>query len=210
MKRFFGFTLSEVLITLTVIGVVAAITLPPLIQNYQKQVFVNQLKKEYSTINQAFQKIMADEGVDSIDNLSDDANGIKISGNQRVDLGKYLKIVDNKEEYSSPTGYKLLYGGTFSTYNLNTLYLSDGAILFINPYDTPFINIDVNGKKGPNVVGRDLFCFNLHKNGRLVPYGDDNGYRQTRSSDERVNEGCRLGGEFCAARIMRDGWKMNY
>lgn len=40
-----AFTLAEVLITLGVIGVVAAMTLPTLIQNYQEQEYVNKLKK---------------------------------------------------------------------------------------------------------------------------------------------------------------------
>ena len=41
MKTKFGFTLAEVLITLGIIGVVAALTLPSLVTNYQKQVTVN-------------------------------------------------------------------------------------------------------------------------------------------------------------------------
>ncbi len=45
MKK--AFTLAEVLITLGVIGVVAAMTMPSLVANYQKKVWVNQLKKLY-------------------------------------------------------------------------------------------------------------------------------------------------------------------
>ena len=58
-----AFTLAEVLITLGIIGVVAALTLPSLIQKYQDQVLENQLKKTYSTISQGVQKAMADDGV---------------------------------------------------------------------------------------------------------------------------------------------------
>lgn len=58
-----AFTLAEVLITLGIIGVVAALTLPSLIQKYQEQVLENQLKKMYSTISQGIQKAMADDGV---------------------------------------------------------------------------------------------------------------------------------------------------
>lgn len=59
MKK--AFTLAEVLITLGIIGVVAAITLPILIQNYQKKVLVEQLKVGMSIFEQAFQKAMADD-----------------------------------------------------------------------------------------------------------------------------------------------------
>lgn len=61
-----GFTLAEVLITLGVIGVVAAMTLPTVIANYQKKVLVTQLKKEVSVIENYFKKVVADEGVDKI------------------------------------------------------------------------------------------------------------------------------------------------
>lgn len=57
-----AFTLAEVLITLGVIGVVAAMTMPSLVANYQKKVWVNQLKKTVSVMNQAFQKMLADDG----------------------------------------------------------------------------------------------------------------------------------------------------
>ena len=52
MKK--AFTLAEVLITLGVIGVVAAMTLPSLIQKHNEKVIVTQLKKVYSTFSQAY------------------------------------------------------------------------------------------------------------------------------------------------------------
>ena len=57
-----AFTLSEVLITLGVIGVVAAITLPGLIANYQKKVLVNQFKKSYSNLSNALNLVQAEYG----------------------------------------------------------------------------------------------------------------------------------------------------
>ena len=51
MKK--GFTLAEVLITLGIIGVVAALTMPTLMSNYRKHQTVTQLKKAYSEISQA-------------------------------------------------------------------------------------------------------------------------------------------------------------
>ena len=56
-----AFTLAEVLITLGIIGVVAAMTLPTLIQQHQKQVYVTGLKKGLSTVQNMIQKIVADE-----------------------------------------------------------------------------------------------------------------------------------------------------
>ena len=59
-----AFTLAEVLITLGIIGVVAAMTLPTLIQNHQKQTYVAGLQKAMSTTSNMFKKMQADEGVD--------------------------------------------------------------------------------------------------------------------------------------------------
>ena len=55
--------MAEVLITLGIIGVVAALTLSTVIQNYQKQVTVTKLKKAYSILGQIAQKSLADNDV---------------------------------------------------------------------------------------------------------------------------------------------------
>lgn len=60
MKK--GFTLAEVLITLGIIGVVAAMTLPSVVGNYKKKVTVTRLKKFYSTMQQAIQLSEKDYG----------------------------------------------------------------------------------------------------------------------------------------------------
>lgn len=65
-----GFTLAEVLISLGIIGVVSAITMPALTANYQKKTYEAQIKKAYNTISVAIQTYMAQEGVD---NLQDSA-----------------------------------------------------------------------------------------------------------------------------------------
>lgn len=58
----FGFTLSEVLITLGIIGVVAAMTIPILITNYQKKETVTKLRRAISILNQAYRLSFDDNG----------------------------------------------------------------------------------------------------------------------------------------------------
>ena len=55
-----AFTLAEVLITLGIIGVVAALTIPNLVANYQKKLLINQNKQAYSLIINALNKIKSD------------------------------------------------------------------------------------------------------------------------------------------------------
>lgn len=62
MKKRFGFTLAEVLITLGIIGVVAAMTIPTLMQHINGTRFVSQYKKSLSTINQAIELAEAHYG----------------------------------------------------------------------------------------------------------------------------------------------------
>ena len=88
-----GFTLAEVLITLGIIGVVAAITLPVLIAKYKETVTVAKVKETYSIIAQASRRWM-DEN-----DCSDDV-GLCIEGcsphtacNMK-DLIKYMKVSD--------------------------------------------------------------------------------------------------------------------
>ena len=57
-----GFTLAEVLITLVIVGVIAAMTIPTLMNNTNKQEYVSRLKKTYSTMAQATNRIIAEEG----------------------------------------------------------------------------------------------------------------------------------------------------
>lgn len=58
-KRF-AFTLAEVLVTLGIIGVVSAMTVPTLMNNYQRQSYVVQLHKVYNEFSQVFERYMAD------------------------------------------------------------------------------------------------------------------------------------------------------
>ncbi len=60
MKKKKAFTLAEVLITLGIIGVVAAMTLPIIVGNYKKQEVVTSVQKVYSVLNQAFNFSQAD------------------------------------------------------------------------------------------------------------------------------------------------------
>lgn len=61
IKVKFGFTLAEVLITLGIIGVVAAITIPNLINNYKAKQLRTQFLKSYSVLSQAFKLMQADD-----------------------------------------------------------------------------------------------------------------------------------------------------
>ena len=171
-----AFTLAEVLITLGIIGVVAAITLPTLIQNYQKQVWVNQLKKKVSVLQNAVRTIIATEGVENLF----DTSFVRSKPSGEYTCFQYspdklnLKITGKK---THNYGYASTIGGTFR-------YLADGASFDVDFADagwfcfrpesqlTVTFFVDVNGDKGPNKSNRDQFTFKLDKYGQIVPSAD--------------------------------------
>ncbi len=74
IKEIKGFTLAETLITLGIIGIVAALTLPNIVSNYQKKVTLTRLKTAYSLINQAYNVAVSQYGEST--NWERDANKI--------------------------------------------------------------------------------------------------------------------------------------
>ena len=104
-KRKAAFTLAEVLITLGIIGIVAAMTLPTLIANYQKKVVETRLISFYSKINQAYRMSYAENG-DTADWIISDKN---YSYNEMLDwlekyIFPYMKHYDVKQCNGKTTG----------------------------------------------------------------------------------------------------------
>lgn len=140
-----GFTLAEVLITLGIIGIVAALTLPVLINNFKKQQYVNQLKKSYSEISNTFKFMMAKDEVESLDESEffinfPGANQNSAGVEEYFDeaLRKYFNIVKTchkNDTTCNPTKHNTLHNlpntnpgsksYNFYTTNGQTIYLSE-------------------------------------------------------------------------------------
>lgn len=196
-----AFTLAEVLITLGIIGVVAALTLPSLIQKYQDQVLENQLKKTYTTISQGVQKAIADDGVSKFSDTelfqACDFHANKAEPKPCIQMvKKYFNVVavktDRREYYSSVIqcknidGKKVcsrdkskreldLYLGRFAT--PIRYVLGDGSEFTFTAFITGRgdcyvqIDIDTNGEKGPNTEGLDTFGLKVSDDSILVSRG---------------------------------------
>jgi len=185
--RFFGFTLAEVLITLGIIGVVAAITMPTLIQNHQKRSLEVATQKFYSMMSQAVRQYMADEGVDDLRNTPlaidnyESASSPEAIASIRNFVTKYLKVVkecDHDVNNCFAPKYKAWDGSGLANdftsganWNERRDYiLADGSIIRIgyHPPQCPIdIYVDINGKKGPNRVGYDLWSMSIFYDGSI-------------------------------------------
>ncbi len=150
MRNKQAFTLAEVLITLGIIGVVAALTIPTLVANYQKKALVTQLKRTVATLDNGFKLMMATEGVDTIYNTEMWSGFHTESSEERVYealktyIPKYFKTIDicygtSKSDcraYSAYSSMKNL-NGSEQTSGDNVNYspyfqLSDGAIIYLS------------------------------------------------------------------------------
>ena len=220
-RNYDAFTLAEVLITLVIVGVIAAMTIPTLMNNTNKQELVSKLKKTYSTMAQATNRIITDEG-----NPRGDIGGWAASPEAVYNM--YKKYLNKAKDCGSGSGcfesmvsnngyYKNLNGGNYynSRFASNQFYrliLSDGAQLLIadtasdcsqSYHDSTngcsSLWIDINGEKKPNQWGRDIFIFILKEDG-LYPAGCEGN-----SSDCNKNST----GYNCACKVFREN-AMNY
>jgi len=209
-----------VLITLAIIGVVAAITIPNLVANHRKREFETRLAKTYQTLSQALNLAIAEHGdVSSWDWKNSP------SYEQRDDFIKkyfvpYLNVIkfctatqvtdcrsSDKAVTSSISGQV---GNSWNIAGNPKIILSDGAL--VNFYitksgSTPTISIyvDTNGSKKPNVYGYDVFHFSLSSSkNRVTPTGAGNLY-------EKALDNCLNGnGLQCGGVAFMDGFKIKY
>lgn len=178
MKK--GFSLSEVLITLSIIGVVAAMTLPSVINKTQLFILKNQYKKVYNNYSNALQKYIADNGLPDCYYGTSRAEDNRSNCSSFYDefMTKYLKSVKYCENNALTNGCVPKYSkyadtdgcmGFKENYINNkdkVWVLNDGSIHISYMQKTYSIfAVDINGLKGPNKRGYDLFSFAIEKKG---------------------------------------------
>lgn len=164
MKRK-AFTLAEVLITLGIIGVVAALTIPALMQSTNSRDVVAKVKKANNTIANAINLGAAHEGLTSDTYYKGDDGHLYFKS-----FIKNTNVVKTPEGYEDTDEY---YEGL--TWKDQPFYLADGTKWSINTYGSETVfTIDINGDKGPNKAGNDLFKFGYHDGlvPRVCSYGD--------------------------------------
>ena len=181
-----AFTLAEVLITLGIIGVVAAMTLPTLINKFQSKAFETAFKKQYSILNNAIDFLQVDQSlrecyliIASCPTEDRPTNGCYSSidsdcANLKSGLIEKLKLKPVTNDVSYPTRAQVLSEGGI-TINSTVSYdgivkgalafmLPDGAIIMfsdVNSYAKTAVIVDVNGKQLPNKWGYDAFYLTL-------------------------------------------------
>lgn len=182
------------MITLGVIGVVSALTMPALIANYQKHVLFNQFKRAYTNMYNALKLTEAQLGyipqcyyTYENPNAGNDKTQVTECGTFYEELTKRMNVikkcegnalrdgcladingVDTIEKYEDTSS--IVGCGGFSKSRIlnksNAYVLNDGSVIFLygNGFEWGCVfAIDVNGKKGPNKWGYDIFALSWNE-----------------------------------------------
>ena len=213
----YGFTLAEILITLVIIGVIAAATIPTLINNTKKQEYVAGLKKANSVLSQALYKMTENNAYpvgdfsylnenNFIDEFAKVVSTVKKCNTFAACFDKNNSGTANRYKYlSNVTPYTSISDGKSVITSDGQMYSfsEGGGVYGLSPEDENNsigrIVVDINGADNPNRYGYDLFFFYIIENKGIVPAGSYSSSECNKSSE----------GITCAARVLREN-AINY
>ena len=217
---FRAFTLAEVLITLAVIGIVAALSIPNLVQSYKKRVVETRLARFYSMINQALKMSEVDNGPKEYwatlytNQETQDTNTLLPEDWYNKYLKNYLKVlkVETSENFERKVSIYFLDGSMAH-------FSGSSWIFYPNANDYTETTQEYNNEdviiRDKEVSGIKYFTFMYRANEfGLIPYGYDN---STYNNIETIKSDSSIGctkempsneRALCALWIMKNGWKI--
>ena len=203
-SRKIAFTLAEVLITLGIIGIVAAMTMPSLIQNYQEKATVTRVKKVYNVLSTALQSAYFENGkYNENENVNDSGQTFYEYISPYL---KFQKYCGTEKGCWPDVTIKHLHGENWANLDSYQNYikaiLADGTLFQF--YRNGEIRVDVNGFKGPNTVGRDIFYFAI-KDDKVIPIGLQNEKDNSDGAD-KFNKYCNISSSIDYNGIACTGW----
>ena len=215
-----GFTLAETLITLGIIGVVAAMTIPTLMSAYREKVIVNQLKRTYSVLSQAYKLSVAENGGIEGWDIGPQENSMESALKLYLMFKPYMKISEDCGEKAgcfSNNQYKALDGKTIWAWNpdIHSKYarcrLIEGSSLAFWSNGKCDDNgicgallVDINGSNMPNQAGVDFFRFHITTNG-IVPLSPNNALAKYGRHLCKYKDKSNLNGASCTKWVLEKG-----
>lgn len=218
-----GLTISELLVAMAIIGVIAVLVIPGFLKDYHKKLYTTQLKKTYEMLYTAVEEACSDYNVTAFSQTPYyTANGN--TAQVKAFLNKYFKTTrpaknlslnifnstyrsltdTDKEESWTKTG--------LSIYVPKTTLKSGEAIGIAcknqdtEPKHSCDIFVDVNATAGPNIGGRDMFAFKLNADTNEIYDADWTACQPDLASNATGDPG----GHGCLSRIIKDNWVMLY
>lgn len=208
MIKKLGFTLTEIMIAMGVIGIVSAITIPALVNNYTNRANTVQFRKFMEEFSSSLDMYITEEGKTKLAHT-----GIFDSmANAENFINNKFKVVRTCE---ARTGgcfagtYGNLNGGSSGfTCNNKSFVLSNSTAICIDNFDNLedggeiTFQIDINGTDKPNIGGRDMFLVDLRNRDNTESF-------EFRSGNANSCLGSTIG-NGCYTRLVENNWNMNY
>ncbi|MBQ8168343.1 type II secretion system protein [bacterium] len=208
MKRL-AFTLSELLIALSVVGIVAILTVPNVSKNVYTKANITKLETTMKSINDAVKAMMVNERVTDVADST-------LATDPLTFFNKYMLLTSNTGCAETTdcfvSSYKTISSDTTSISDFQTamqlttatyVMLKTGAAVALLQDGSAgyFFVVDVNSTEKPNVVGRDLFALSLDPEQGTV-YGGG-------AEEDDCKNGTYLGSP-CVTILQENNWEMNY
>jgi competence protein ComGC len=233
LKKFVAFTLAEVLITLGIIGVVSAMTIPTLMSKYNKKVIETKLKEDYSIIQQVIKSNIANDT--DIDMTVKDGSPEMLKSFWETYFAPYMKYsqlcVEKEGCWQSSGSAKSLSGSIASSDrkgigiggSIITIRLNNGTNICMDAWakadmatnfgiDTTdsagiSIYIDANGDNQPNRIGKDIYILTYTQEFGIVPAGYSKTNAELENDCSTTSSGS-LSGYSCLVKVKNSGWEI--
>ena len=197
-KKFLAFTLAEVMITMTIVGAIASMTIPTLINKRVQAERSAKLKNFYSKM------------INAVDQMVSDGNSYEYMSAPDSVAGFYDWYLKNLDRY---VGHALLDRDNYTVY-----FVDESSMHIGNGTDCRRVLYDTNGVKTPNKEGYDqyrfLFCFtnagrrtNFGGNDTIFfgVYNPENEYLEQKTEQEVLNK-CKSDVQYCTKVLQNNNW----
>ncbi|PWL76729.1 hypothetical protein DBY21_06360 [Candidatus Gastranaerophilales bacterium] len=195
--KFVGFTMAEVLITLSIVGIIAAMTIPQLIKNYQAKILEVGLKKSYANLSNAYLMTKASLGVSNLRKAfaTYDSDNVYVDAPIFIDeFYKHLNVVKKLDSIYPMTNFnktKIITSDPGRDSPKAFYILPDGGSIGVDINNSSIIFwVDTNGPYAkPNRIGFDIFEFRVNDaSDQIKPLKQTRSYTQEELEDAKWPE----------------------
>ncbi len=197
-------TVGELLVAMTIIGIIAMLVLPGFLKDYHKKIYTTRIKKVYEMVSEAVERACIDGNVSYFQQTTYSQSS---KAAQEAFINKYFKKASATADFPFASEYGSIKGSTTAAPDIsgNAAFakLNGGeAIALTCNHDASecTVYVDINSLEGPNLGGRDFFKFRINSNNNTIiskPIG---------------TTGCDLdtSGEACLDVLIKNNWVMDY
>ena len=230
MKFKKAFTLAEVLITLSIIAIIAILTVPALVKNYKNKLYAASIEKVYSQLTDAVQSVVNDEMATSFSKTTAGVQTPEGSTCENAEAGvcwfmrNYLKVANGmvdctsaKKNTTNGTNKKVCVADSYYTPDGNgpvvhfgeCVQTTNGATICMSlnaENGVISVFVDTNGPSQPNMTGIDVFIMDINGSNNSVVDWSNNPATCNTAQNAYSHIGKYAPG--CLTKIMNAGWKI--